>query len=340
MANFPTLKLTNAGLNLLTNVQGGADTLTFSKVVLGDGDLSVPLANLTSLVSQKIELPISESKKVGTGTYQIGAFFSNTDISLGFWWKEIGVYAKGNDGAEILCYYSYAGDASDYIPTGSDERVEKYIYLSMAIGNAENVTVEINGSDTFIPVADKGKAGGVAPLNENGKVPNEHLPNITADTVGLGKVPNVATNDQTPTYTESSTLTNLTSGEKLSVAFGKIKKAITDLMTHLANTTLHITATERTTWNAKANTKYSTNVSVAVSSFVSSGNTNFPYKAEITVSGVTATGWFPIVAFSTAALETGIFDNAPVETGANKVIIYAKEKPTSAITIDAIKVVY
>lgn len=35
-----------------------------------------------------------------------------------------------------------------------------------------------------------------------------------------------------PTYTESSTLTNLTSGEKISVAFGKIKKAIADFITH------------------------------------------------------------------------------------------------------------
>lgn len=35
-----------------------------------------------------------------------------------------------------------------------------------------------------------------------------------------------------PTYTEASTLTNLTSGEKLSVALGKIKKAITDYIAH------------------------------------------------------------------------------------------------------------
>ena len=57
----------------------------------------------------------------------------------------------------------------------------------------------------------------------------------TKSDVGLNNVPNVATNDQTPTYTEASTLTGLTSGEKLSVAFGKIKKAITDLISHLSN---------------------------------------------------------------------------------------------------------
>lgn len=42
-------------------------------------------------------------------------------------------------------------------------------------------------------------------------------------------------NEQSPTYTESQTLETLTSGETLSIAFGKIKKAITDLISHIAN---------------------------------------------------------------------------------------------------------
>lgn len=38
-----------------------------------------------------------------------------------------------------------------------------------------------------------------------------------------------------PTYTEVNEITPLTSGEKLTIAFGKIKKAISDLITHLSN---------------------------------------------------------------------------------------------------------
>lgn len=53
--------------------------------------------------------------------------------------------------------------------------------------------------------------------------------------VGLGNVPNVETNNQTPTYTEATKLAKLSSGEKLSVAFGKISKAITDLISHIGN---------------------------------------------------------------------------------------------------------
>ena len=58
---------------------------------------------------------------------------------------------------------------------------------------------------------------------------------VTKAQVGLGLVPNVTTNDQTPTYTVVTTLTKLTSGEKLSTAFGKIAKAIVDLIAHIAN---------------------------------------------------------------------------------------------------------
>ena len=98
--------------------------------------------------------------------------------------------------------------------------------------------------------------------------------NITKANVGLGNVPNVATNDQTPTYTAASANANLTSGEKLSVAMGKISRAITSLISHLADGTRHITAAERTAWNAKTgkftgtNENYSTSDDNASSGWV------------------------------------------------------------------------
>jgi hypothetical protein len=42
-------------------------------------------------------------------------------------------------------------------------------------------------------------------------------------------------NDQAPTYTVAETEQELTSGEKISVAFGKIAKAVSSLISHLAN---------------------------------------------------------------------------------------------------------
>ena len=56
---------------------------------------------------------------------------------------------------------------------------------------------------------------------------------VTKAQVGLGNVPNLTTNDQTPTYTEAASLELLASGEKLTTAFGKLAKALRSLSGHL-----------------------------------------------------------------------------------------------------------
>ena len=83
--------------------------------------------------------------------------------------------------------------------------------------------------------------------NEDSDIPckadvDEHLKNV----------PNVGTNDQTPTYSTATTLAKLVTGEKLGIAFGKIAKAVDELITHLSDSVKHITAAERTAWNGKA----------------------------------------------------------------------------------------
>lgn len=122
----------------------------------------------------------------------------------------------------------------------------------------ENIELKAPKGDAFYDISYVAENNEI--LDKEIKKSNEHIDNlenphkVTAKQVGLGNVPNVATNDQAPTYTEASTLATLTSGEKLSIAFGKIKCAITRLIDHIANTTMHVTANERATWNAKAST--------------------------------------------------------------------------------------
>ena len=116
--------------------------------------------------------------------------------------------------------------------------------------NPHNVTKEQlglgkvdNTSDADKPVStaqaaaisDAKSTATTAQTNITNHMSNKSNPHtVTKEQIGLGNVPNVTTNDQTPTYTESSTLANLTSGEKLSAAFGKLKKAVTDLIAHVS----------------------------------------------------------------------------------------------------------
>ena len=78
-----------------------------------------------------------------------------------------------------------------------------------------------------------------------------------------------------------------------------------------------------------------TNTSVAASAFVSSTTyTDFPYRAAVALSGVTA-AMFPEVVFFAANAISGSF--APVsESYDGGVYIYAAEKPSAAVTIPTI----
>lgn len=57
----------------------------------------------------------------------------------------------------------------------------------------------------------------------------EEKPTYTKEDIGLGNVPNVSTDDQTPNFTPAAERTNISSGEKLSVILGKVKKWFSDL---------------------------------------------------------------------------------------------------------------
>lgn len=80
-----------------------------------------------------------------------------------------------------------------------------------------------------------GETSSTAYRGDRGKVAYDHSQTTgnphgtTASDVGLGNVPNVSTNDQTPTFSEASTRNNIASGEKLSVILGKIQKFFNDL---------------------------------------------------------------------------------------------------------------
>lgn len=79
--------------------------------------------------------------------------------------------------------------------------------------------------DVMIGVQVTGVKGAAESFYRQGNV------NLTPANIGLGNVPNVTTNDQTPTFTQAAARENIASGNKLSVIFGKIMKWFADLKT-------------------------------------------------------------------------------------------------------------
>lgn len=83
------------------------------------------------------------------------------------------------------------------------------------------------GTSDYTDLTNKPQINGVE-LSGNKSTSDLH---IDKSAVGLSNVPNVATNDQTPTFTTAGSRNNLVSGEKLSIMLGKISKFFNDLKT-------------------------------------------------------------------------------------------------------------
>ena len=216
---FPKLQLTTAGLALLTKVVADSEELHFTKLGLGSGSTAGTSA-MTNLVSS---ITITSFTK-GTGAASMTGVLDNANVQTGYYATELGVYAEDPVDGEILYAYAFNGTNPTYIPaasSGSYERIN--LTVVVAIGDAEEVTATI------------GEFIGYASLDDfNAHVADTSNPHVvTAAQAGLGNVPNVSTNNQTPTFTEASSLANIASGETMNVLFGKIKKALSALIDHI-----------------------------------------------------------------------------------------------------------
>ena len=233
---FPSLQLTDAGRSIIINALAGG-SIEFTKIGVGSGNAPANQNALSELVTLEKKFGISEIT-TGDGCANLTAIIDNANIDSGFLWKEIGIYALDANEDEVVYAYANAGDHADYIPAySSTSYLKTTINATVVVGSAESVSAVISG---YI--------GYVTTETYQGHTDNTSNPHqVTKAQVGLGNVPNVETNDQTPTFSEADSLGNINSGEKLSVIFGKIKKAITSLISHINASNPHnITVSKNT----------------------------------------------------------------------------------------------
>ena len=224
--------------------------IEFTKGKFGDGVRSTEnITELTDLIHPLGELPISK-KSVKNSTIITTTQFSNRvggSILPTFYLMEIGLFAKvvNADGTdddehpETLIGYAFDGHGDKIIGTSLSEFI---INIPLTVADVNNVTVDIDS--LVYPTLKQFENEVNTRKTEDEELQNSlnvHITDtsnphgVTAEQIGLDKVPNVATNDQTPTYSQNSTLSNIVSGEKISVSFGKIMKAIADLISHIGS---------------------------------------------------------------------------------------------------------
>lgn len=219
--------ITNAGIELLKNALSGG-TITVTAIKSGSGKVDVSALKSQTAVSSIKQSGTVQGVTKTNETIKIGVLFSNAGLSAGYSMTQLGIYAKGSTGSEVLFAISQSitgkeVPAESAMPSWS---LVHNFYIKLNNDVTMTATVDPEGYVTFETMQ-------TALNTHTGNKSNPH--SVTKSQVGLGNVPNVATNDQTPTYSDTKTLVTLSSGEKISIAFAKIKLAITTLINHLAN---------------------------------------------------------------------------------------------------------
>ena len=143
-------RVTKKGYNLLAESIATKKPVTFTKVVIGDGDDNgLNIDTMTSVVSAKLTLPVLDGQKDGDGQYLVTAVLSNSTVETGFFPKEVALFAKCGDGEEILYSYSNGGNNVGLIPDKNTPINSEIYNIRTKIGNATNITF-VTSDDTYI----------------------------------------------------------------------------------------------------------------------------------------------------------------------------------------------
>lgn len=151
MAQFTDITITRAGLDMIAKSQAG-DNLIFTGLKIGDGQISgQSIPDLTDLISVKKEIPINSVTAKNEGHVEILGIIDNEDISVGFFVREIGIYAKINEGGTPALYgYTNAGNYASYISDKSVPMDAFKFKIDLVVGNAANVSFVSDKSIVYV----------------------------------------------------------------------------------------------------------------------------------------------------------------------------------------------
>lgn len=155
MAKFANLTFTSQGTKMLVLAQN-SHTLIFTCGKLGSGVLadSDDISKFTDLKSPKMTLPIISVDDSNEDKLVLTFDTSNTELEEGFVSREIGIFAKLDNGSETLYAYSNAGNNYDYIPGKDTTSDENRLVVNLVVSSSANISVQIDKSIVYTHKSD------------------------------------------------------------------------------------------------------------------------------------------------------------------------------------------
>ena len=203
MARFNDAYLTDAGADLIAQSITDGVKIDFVRMEIGDGEYTEEekskdvLRKRTSLKNKRQESSFNSVEKAKDSAVKLKAAIDNRNVTNGYRMTEIGIFAKasGDTASDGVLYSIAVAVEADYMPPESTPITYIQEFYTK-VGNAENVEITVST--------------GVYALAED-----------------LAEL-------EEPTYTESEALEELTPGESLKLALGKIAKAVKEIIAHMA----------------------------------------------------------------------------------------------------------
>lgn len=299
MANFSKLIITDAGKQLLNMKLNSQQELLFTEMVMSEHKYELAdLEELTDLEGIRQRVGIRKMSKAGNAI-QINSVFLNSDLEEGYFANTLGVYAGLGTDEPVLFAVAVEQVSAAYMPQKSQTLSGMEIKLRVTLENAENISIQMD-------LSAMATVGDVLELEEKmgdhiSDLDNPHHTDKTQ--VGLDKVENTSDMDkpvstkqqeaidaayqQSTGYTDQKIADLINGAPNTLDTLGEIAKAMQDndsvvdtleqaigtkasqaeLDDHTGNNTVHITSSERQSWNGKQTTTGDTKDNVV--SFIS-----------------------------------------------------------------------
>ena len=140
MALFNQVVITKRGRQLIADATASQKHITFTTVKTGAGvyNGNENLQEATDLLDEKNTYPIGALSTVSGDTVKLRSQISNQNVTVGYTLTEYGVYAKLDNGAEILFGISTAQSA-DFFPAYANSPVSILLEMYLKFANANTI---------------------------------------------------------------------------------------------------------------------------------------------------------------------------------------------------------
>ena len=137
MSDYRRIVTTNQGKNMVTESIRTRSAIIFTKISLGDGLLNgETIETMTGLKHRLMDGNVPKINHLGNGEIEAVSTVSNSELTAGFFARELGLFAKlGEEGEEQLFAYTNAGSNASYIPPNTSVD-EKMLGIQLGVGDA------------------------------------------------------------------------------------------------------------------------------------------------------------------------------------------------------------